>query len=329
MTSAAVSRSARALTLLMLSTGLAARGESPAAFDRRCIPVGCVASPSNIPDILGRRALPAGRLAGLGATPDFHHGLLGAAAGPFDHDYADYTGVLRRFVRPPRVDYRALKDGRGHLDQVVASFAARSAQAERSWGRDERLAFWINAYNALTLRAVVDHYPIRAGWFTLAPRNSIRQIDGVWTRLTWQAAGQRVTLDDIEHRILRPQFEDARVHFALNCASISCPPLADRPYRAATLDAQLDAAAQAYLGSREGLREDGDTIAVSSIFKWYGDDFIGDYASLVPGSRNARERAILGAIVRFGPPSAAARARTGSPRVEYLDYDWSLNDARR
>lgn len=255
--------------------------------------------------------------------------VTGGAAERFDHDYRDYAAVLREFVHPPQVDYGSLKDSRGGLDQVVTSFAAQAAEAERSWPREQRMAFWINAYNALTLRVIVDHYPIRSGWFTLAPRNSIRQIDGVWTTVTWLVAGRRVTLDDIEHRILRPQFEDARVHFAVNCASISCPPLAGAPYLAATLDAQLDEAARAYLSSREGLRVKGDTFLVSSLFKWYGDDFIADYASLITGSRSARERAILGAIVRFGPSSAAARARSGPPRIEYLDYDWSLNDASR
>lgn len=191
------------------------------------------------------------------------------------------------------------------------------------------MAFWINAYNALTLRVIVDHYPIRSGFFTLQPRNSIRQIDGVWTELRWKAAGRQVTLDDIEHRLLRPEFEDARVHFALNCASRSCPPLATEPYRSDTLGAQLDRAARAYLASPEGLRVEGRTLRVSSIFDWYGDDFVARYAPLVPGSRSAKERGILGAVVTFGPSAAAALARAEDVRVAFLDYDWSLNDVSR
>ena len=160
----------------------------------------------------------------------------------------------------------------------------------------------MNAYSALTLQAIVNHYPIQSRLLTLSPRNSIRQIDGVWTSLAWPVAGRRVTLDDVEHQILRPEFGDARIHFAVNCASISCPPLAGEPYRATTLDAQLDTAARRYLASGEGLRLSGSTLSVSSIFKWYGDDFIAAFASRVPGPRPASERGVLGAIAALGPP---------------------------
>ena len=260
--------------------------------------------------------------------------LTGVAAGAlfaqaFDHDYAAYAAVLSGHLRPPRIDYASLKKDRTGLDEVVTALDGPASHGESSWAREQQMAFWINAYNVFTLRVIVDHYPIRSSWFTLQPRNSIRQIDGVWTEITWLAAGRRVTLDDIEHKILRPTYSDARVHFALNCASASCPSLAAEPYRAATLDAQLDAAARAYLSSGEGLQVDGDTLRVSSIFDWYGDDFIAQYAPLVPGSRPAKERAILGAIVRHGPPAAAAKARGGLARVRFLAYDWSLNDTGR
>jgi hypothetical protein len=253
----------------------------------------------------------------------------GARADGFDHDYATYAEVLKRHVRYPRVDYAALQAHRTLLDRLVAEFDSTAARSEPGWGRDRRMAFWINAYNAFTLRVVVDHYPIRGSWLSLYPRSSIRQIGGVWTDITWRAAGRTVTLDDIEHRILRPTFRDARIHFAVNCASVSCPPLAVEPYRAATLDEQLDAAARRFLASPEGLRVSGDTLQVSSLFKWYGDDFIAEYAALVSGRRDAGERAVLGAIVRFGPARAAEIARAGKARITYLPYDWSLNDIER
>lgn len=249
------------------------------------------------------------------------------AADQFDHGYSAYAPVLAGHVQPPRVDYTSLKADRRLLDRAVADFDAAAARGERGWTREQRMAFWINAYNAFTLRAIVDHYPIQSAVFTLQTRNSIRQIDGVWTDLKWQAAGRSVTLDDIEHRILRPTFKDARIHFALNCASVSCPALAAEPYRPETLGAQLDGAARVYFGGAEGLRVDGDTFRVSSIFKWYGDDFVAEYAPLVPGTRDVKERAILGAIVKYGPPDAAARARRGTQRIVFLDYNWSLNDA--
>jgi hypothetical protein len=250
-------------------------------------------------------------------------------ANGFDHDYTTLAGVLSKHVKYPRVDYAALKADRAALDRAVAEFDAPAARGEPDWTREQRLAFWINAYNTFTLRVIIDRYPIRGSWFTIHPRNSIRQIDGVWTDITWQAAGRTVTLDDIEHHIIRPTFKEARIHYAVNCASISCPPLAVTPYRAAALDAQLDDAARRFLASQEGLRVDGDTLRVSRIFKWYGEDFIEDYAPLVPGSRDRQQRAILGAIVEHGPAGAAALARTGRPAIRFLAYDWSLNDIDR
>lgn len=249
--------------------------------------------------------------------------LLAAALG---QESPAFRAVVERFVRGPRVDYAALKAERADLDAAVRSFGEVTASQELGWPRAERIAFWTNAYNAFTLRAIIDHYPIRGSFFSRSPRNSIRQIDGVWTKLPWQAAGRRVTLDDIEHRILRPEFREPRVHFALNCASVGCPPLRAEPYRAADLDRQLDDAARVYLASAEGLRVDGETLRVSSIFKWYGEDFVERYAGGAAGGRDAKERAILAVIAQHGPPAAAAKAREGRAAIAYLDYDWSLND---
>ena len=174
-----------------------------------------------------------------------------SAASPqgFDHTYQAYATLLARHVHGGRVDYQRLVADRAALVEVTSGFGAVDGAAERAWPRDERLAFWINAYNLFTLQAIVDHYPIRTGWFTLGPRNSIRQIAGVWDRLSWRVAGRQVTLDDIEHRILRPEFKDPRIHFAVNCASVGCPPLRSEPYRASTISAQLDANARSYLAS--------------------------------------------------------------------------------
>jgi len=251
---------------------------------------------------------------------------LPVATESFDHGYADYAQVLARHVDGSGVTYAALKADRGALDRVIAQFDAPAAWGEAGWTREQRMAFWINAYNAFTLRAIVDAYPIQPRWFTRQPRNSIRQIPDVWTTQRWRAAGRAVSLDDIEHQVLRPGFKDARIHFAVNCASISCPPLAAEPYRAETLDAQLDAAARRYLASPEGLRLDGNTLRVSSIFKWFGEDFVAEYGPIVPGRRPQVERAILGAVVRYGLPDAAAQARNGGAVIAFLDYDWSLNE---
>jgi len=255
-------------------------------------------------------------------------GLIVAAprASTFDHEYWDYAKVLHDYLRATRVDYTELRRGRSALDAVVTQLAEPGADEERRWTRDERLAFWINAYNIFTLRAIVDHYPIRSTLFTLQPRNSIRQIDGVWTTLTWKAAGRTLTLDDIEHKILRPEFKEPRVHFAVNCASVGCPPLGAEPYRPATLDTQLDAAARRYLASERGTSIDGSILRVTEILEWYGEDFVARFAPDAAGAADRVDRAIRGVVARFGPPAAADLARKPTTRIRFLDYDWSLND---
>ena len=245
----------------------------------------------------------------LGAAILIVLALAAPGGASFDHAYVRYAKVIRDHVRMPSVDYSALKKGRAALDAAVDAFAQATDAEERAWTRDQRLAFWINAYNAFTLRAIVDHYPIRAPWLTLQPRNSIRQIDGVWTTMRWRAAGREVTLDDIEHQILRRELKEPRIHFAINCASVSCPPLPPEPYRAETLDAQLDEAARRYLASPEGLRVDGDTLRVSSILDWYATGLRGAFR--VARTRWPRREGTRGARRRH--PVRTARGRRARP----------------
>jgi len=253
---------------------------------------------------------------------------ISLSAQTFDHEYWSYAKLLHEHVHMAVVDYTALKEHRRALADVMASLAEPSAADERAWTREQRLSFWINAYNLFTLRAIVDHYPIRSAWLTLQPRHSIRQIDGVWTTLSWSAAGRTVTLDDIEHRILRPEFKEPRVHFAINCASVGCPPLSPDPYRPATLNEQLDAAARGYLARAQGLQIRGDTLRVSRILEWYGEDFVTAFAPDAAGKSDRLERVARAVVIHFGPAAAAELARKPSTRIRYLEYDWSLNDVK-
>lgn len=256
-------------------------------------------------------------------------GSVRGADDGFDHDYARYADLLRTHVTAGRVDYAALAADTRRLEQIVQAFGSVTSDDVERWPRDRQLAFWINAYNVFTLKAIIDHYPIQAGWLSLAPRNSIRQIDGVWDEIPWSAAGRRVTLDDIEHAILGPTFDEPRIHFAINCASISCPPLRAEPYVASRLDAQLTESSRRYLASEQGVQVDGSTIRVTSILDWYGEDFVDAYAGLTPDDRSPKDRAVLGVVAQFGPPAAAALATSGSARLRYLRYDWSLNDIQQ
>ena len=250
------------------------------------------------------------------------------AADDFDHSYRTYGALLRTYVTDSHVDYAALKARRNTLDDVVAEFGRVGGPEFMTWSREEQIAYWVNAYNVFTLHAVIDHYPIRWRWLgllTFAPRNSIKQIDGVWNELQWLAAGKRTTLDEIEHDTLRPTYQEPRIHFAVNCASVSCPPLRPEPYVGRFLDRQLMLAARDFLASDPGLRVEGSTLHVSSIFDWYGEDFIDDYAHLVEG-RSEKDRAVLGVIAKYGPSEASQVAQGGEARLRYLKYDWSLND---
>jgi hypothetical protein len=251
------------------------------------------------------------------------------AAQTFDHAYAGYGDLLARHVKHARVDYRSLVADRAKLESVVSGFALVTPKMEQNWAPDERLAFWINAYNLFTLDAVVARYPIKGRFFSLYPRNSIRQIDGVWTKLTWRAAGREVTLDGIEHGIIRREFHEPLIHFAVNCASISCPPLGGEPYVASRLVQQLEDAARRYLASREGVRIDGRTLRLSSIFKWYGEDFVGRPQALRQTRRDDVERAVRAFLQKYGTPEVAQLAADPHVRLAYLPYDWSLNDVEQ
>jgi hypothetical protein len=212
-------------------------------------------------------------------------------------------------VASTRVDYAALQ-GSADWERLLASL--RGTDPARLATRAERLAFWINAYNVLAIEVVRRHYPVE----------SIRDVGNllrpVWKRPAGEIGGRPYTLDEIEHAILRPLGEP-RIHGAIVCASLSCPPLRREPYRAADLDAQLDDNVRRWLADpRKGARLEraAGTLWLSPIFDWFAEDFGGD---------------VLGFVARHLAQDDAAwvRAERGSLRVRRLDYDWGLNDWRR
>lgn len=241
------------------------------------------------------------------------------AAADFDQQHGQYAEVLARVVRGGAVDYAALQRDRKLLDSYRAQLAAVAETALAGWTRDQQLAFWINAYNAGVLATVIDHYPItRGSLIGLAfPANSIWQISGAFKAARHEVAGRARSLDDIEHRIVRPRFREPRVHMALVCAARGCPPLRAEPFAGGRLDTQLDDQTRAYLGDREhGFRWDSAAkrLEVSSIFKWFADDF-------------AAGGGVRGFLAQHaGDPALAAAIRDTSNSLRYLDYDWTLNE---
>ena len=230
---------------------------------------------------------------------------IAAALPTFALDVDLYASLLERHTRAvddiagTRVDYAKLRNDPDWAE-LVASLEATDPDP---FSGDEQLAFWINAYNILTIDVVAKNYPLA----------SIKDVGSVfrsvWKREAGRIDGKAYTLDGIEHGIVRP-LGDARAHAALVCASLSCPPLRREPYRAATLDAQLDDNFRAWLADpRKGVRVRGGALEVSSIFKWFAEDF-------------EAEGGTLGYVERYGPTEAAALAARGSSvSVRYLDYD--------
>lgn len=245
---------------------------------------------------------------------------------------APYASALARSVNERGlVDYRGLKADRGNLDAFAASLSRVRPGEFESWSEQQKIAFWINAYNALTLEAILGHYPIEPSLLlsVVYPKNSIRQIPGVWDSLRFAVLGREMTLNEIEHGTLRAKFHEPRIHVALVCAAMSCPPLRNEPYIAGKLDQQLEDQARTFLRSPRGLRIDRGEgrVDLSSIFNWFGEDFIKLYGTSDRfAGKSETERAVLNFISRYVDESDRDFLLHGGYKITYLDYDWSLNE---
>ncbi len=177
--------------------------------------------------------------------------------------------------------------------------------------RSEQFAYWINLYNALTVKVVMDHYPVKSirkinispGWFSWGP----------WGKKLAIVEGERVSLDDIEHRILRPIWRDPMVHYAVNCASLGCPNLASVPYTAENAERLLDEGARNYINNRRGVSVSERGLIVSSIYRWFIEDFGGT------------DQSVIEHLKKYAAPDLAARLE-GRVRIDGGHYDWTLND---
>ncbi|MEJ2069128.1 MAG: DUF547 domain-containing protein [Syntrophobacterales bacterium] len=261
----------------------------------------------------------------------FLSGLVGPAVAEAS-SYDDYGAVLQEFVNQEGlVNYRGLKADPQKLENFLHALAQVHPEDYKKWPVPQQIAFWINAYNALTLKAIIDHYPIKASfWRSLKfPRNSIRQIPGVWTDLRFPVMGRRMTLDEIEHGILRRQFNEPRIHMALVCAALGCPPLRPEPYVGDKLNDQLNDQARHFLANPKKFkidRQEGQ-VYLSPIFKWFGEDFIRIYGTNARFSRfQPKERAVLNFIQNYLSKADQEYLFKGDYVISYLDYDWSLNE---
>lgn len=232
-------------------------------------------------------------------------------------DHAAWQAVLDRFliVNEPgasRFDYAAARQNGG--DVMVADYVdAMTKVAVGQLGRDQQFAYWVNLYNALTVKVVLDHDPVK----------SIRDIDispgffssGPWGKKLITVEGRSLSLDDIEHRILRPIWRDARIHYAVNCASVGCPALAGDAFDADKLDTQLDQAARDFINHSRAVRvQDDGRFVLSSLYDWYRDDF---------GKSDSDFIAHLKSFA--GPELMAILGDINDLDIAGYEYDWALN----
>jgi hypothetical protein len=248
----------------------------------------------------------------------------------FDQNHAAWDTLLKRHVAvaqnggASRVNYAGLRGDEDALQTYLDTLSAVPQGEYRGWTREQQLAFLVNAYNAFTVKLVLTRYP---------DLKSIKDLGSFlkspWKKEFFTLLGGERSLDDVEHRLIRAPgaFDEPRIHFAVNCASVGCPMLRNEAYLAERLDAQLEDGVRRFLGDRSRNRYDpaSGTLEVSRIFDWYKADF---------EKGNAGIRSVPQFLARFADvlaDGAVARTavRQGQAQVRFLDYDWTLNDAKR
>jgi hypothetical protein len=247
--------------------------------------------------------------------------LAAPQADDFDHTHARWTTVLERHVKDDRFDYLGLARERAELDLYLAELRRVTPQQLAGWTREQRYAFWINTYNAHVVDLVARNWPLEG----IKDLGSL--FDPVWKKryidmpaLDPEGKGRKLSLDDVEHQILRPRFRDARVHAAVNCASIGCPPLRAEAFTAEELERQLDEQVRKWLAdpARNRYEHAKSTIRVSKIFKWFERDFERDAGSVEAW------------ILRYAPEDEAHWMKAAKKlKRTHLDYDWKVNAALR
>lgn len=236
-------------------------------------------------------------------------GMGMATVGAFDHDHALYGTVLSQHVKKGLVNYGALKAGADELHRYLDEAAAVTRVEFDGWTEPRRLAFLINLYNASTLELVARHYPV----------GSIKDIGtflrGPWKQECVRLWGTTTTLDHVEHDVLRRDFKEPRVHFALVCAARSCPPLRSEPFVGDRLEAQLVDQGREFLRqtSKNRVEPGTRTLFLSPIFQWFKSDF------------TASKDSVAAFVAPYLP--AGSPGQLEGYRIRYTVYDWRLNDS--
>ena len=247
-------------------------------------------------------------------------------------DYSDFAEALKINVDDTgMVNYRKLKAEPQKLRAFITEMGNLDRKEHDKWDDNEKIAFWLNAYNALTLKAIIDNYPIKSSFFKsrIYPKNSIRQIAGVWDKIKFKVMGQNLTLGHIEHKILRVKFDEPGIHMAMVCAAFGCPSLRNEPYTGDKLQEQLDDQTSRFLANpaKFKIARADNRIYLSPIFKWFAVDFIKKHGPKKSIGRHNKElSAVLNFIASYLDKAQKDYVLTGKFKIKYLKYDWSLNE---
>ena len=215
-----------------------------------------------------------------------------------------YAELLKKYVKAGKVNYAGFKKEEAKLDRYLKIL--ENVDPARL-PRDEQFAFYTNAYNAWTIKLILSGYP---------DVTSIKDLGSLlkspWKKKIVRIAGEVISLDHVEHEILRPRYKDSRVHFAINCAAKSCPPLRPEPFSGDILDQQLDDSTRSFINNPKNYRLEDNELYISRIFKWFSEDFNDD---------------AYGFFLKYatGDLAKELEAKSGQIVVKYLHYDWSLN----
>ncbi len=236
-------------------------------------------------------------------------GIFGSAASSrastVNHEI--WAELLGKYIKPNGVNYTGFKKDEERLDQYLK--VLENTDPEKL-PRNEQYAYYINAYNAWTIKLILSDYP---GVKSIKDFGTI--LKSPWQKKWVRVNGDVITLDHVEHEILRPRYKDPRVHFAINCSAASCPPLRPEPYLADKLDQQLDHSTRLFVNDADSYRLEGNTLYVSRIFKWFSEDFNED---------------ALGFYLQYAEGQLKETLTRNKDRIQvkYLHYDWSLNDVK-
>lgn len=222
---------------------------------------------------------------------------ISATEDPGNEAIEIWDQLLKKYVGTNgMVDYAHWKED-PQMARVIKLFA--SQHPKDTWSKTEIMAYWINVYNAYTVNLILDNFPLK----------SITDLDKPWDTEFIHIQGRTYSLNQIEHEILRKKYKDPRIHFAVNCASFSCPKLLNTAFRAENLNAQLEARAKEFINDKSRNRISPNQIAISKLFDWYKEDFT------IGG----------GSVIDYLNKYAATKINP-TAELSYLEYNWSLNN---